>query len=96
MTTIRGRAIKLGGVATQPTGFAGRAQDQVTRPAFVIQAGIRKPTGGPPAYQVGQGTLWDPSTPGFWRIVLVAGAFLYVVGFHVSLHGIRMGIGPGK
>jgi hypothetical protein len=47
MSTIRGRAVRVGGVATQPAGAAARTDSSnVTRPAFVIQAGYRKPTGG--------------------------------------------------
>lgn len=96
MSTIRGRAIKVGGVATQPEGWAARTDSSgVTRPAFTIQAGIRKPTGGP-GYLVGPGALLDPSSVAFWRLVAVGVAVAYVVGFHVSLNGFRLGIGPGR
>lgn len=96
MSTIRGRAIKVGGVATQAAGAAPRTDSSgVTRPAFTIQAGIRKPTGGP-GYLVGPTTLLDPSSVAFWRLVAVAAAVAYVVGFHVTLNGFRLGVGPGR
>jgi hypothetical protein len=98
-STIRGRAIKVGGVATQPAGYAGRTSPQTnaTRPAYTIQAGFRKPTGGAGfATNAGRSNLFDPTSVAFWRLVAVALAVAYVVGFHVSLNGVRLGLGPGR
>ena len=94
-STIRGRAVKVGGVAVQ-SGAAGRADvSQVTRPAFTIQAGIRKPTGGAGSVAGGQ-SLFDSSSVAFWRLVAVGLAVAYVIGFHVTLGGMRLGVGPGR
>jgi len=103
VSTIRGRAIKVGGVnvAENPGGGAsGRTNPQTnaTRPAFVIQAGLRKPT-GQAGFATGGAQLpgwFDTSSVGFWRLVAVGLALAYVVGFHVSLNGVRLGLGPGR
>jgi hypothetical protein len=99
VSTIRGRAVRVGGVAVND-GAAGRTNPQTnaTRPAFVIQAGIRKPTGGAgfATGGAGQASWFDPSQVYFWRLVAVGLALAYVVGFHVSLNGVRLGLGPGR
>jgi hypothetical protein len=102
VSTIRGRAIKVGGVfqSDQGGGASGRTNPQTnaTRPAFVIQAGIRKPTGGAgfATGGAGQASWLDPTSVHFWRLVAVGLALAYVVGFHVSLNGVRLGLGPGR
>lgn len=103
MSTIRGRAIKVGGVnvADNPGGGAGgrtSPQTNATRPAFVIQAGLRKPTGGAgfATGNSGEASWFDTSNVAFWRLVAVGLAVAYVVGFHVSLNGVRLGLGPGR
>lgn len=103
MSTIRGRAIRVGGVnvAENPGGGAGgrtSPQTNATRPAFVIQAGYRKPTGqaGFATGGAAQASWFDTSSVAFWRLVAVGFALAYVVGFHVSLNGVRLGLGPGR
>lgn len=92
MSTIRGRAVKVGGVATQPQGAEGRTTAaQITRPAFTIGPGPGQPMGG-----ASGGGLLDLSTVGAWRLIAVGVAFAYVIGFHVSAGKIRLGIGPGR
>jgi hypothetical protein len=103
-TSTRGRTARLGGVEfLDPSGGrAGRTnpQNQVTRPGFQYNAQIRVPTQKPPlgggVGAVGLAGLFDPSSAGFWRLVAVGLAFAYVVGFHVSLSGFRLGLGPGR
>lgn len=103
-TSTRGRTARLGGVEfLDPSGGrAGRTnpQTQVTRPGFRFNAQIRTPSGVPPLGATGGGgglaALFDPSSAATWRLVAVALAFAYVVGFHVTLSGMRLGLGPGR
>lgn len=105
-TSTRGRTARLGGVEfLDPSGGrAGRTnpQTQVTRPGFRFNAQIRTPSGVNPIGSGGTGgggglaALFDPSSAATWRLVAVALAFAYVVGFHVTLSGIRLGLGPGR
>lgn len=95
MSTIRGRAIKVGGIATEPAGFStrtGGADDSVTRQAYQSAAGQIQPlsnlTLGHP--------LLDLSQVGTWRLLAVAAAAAYVIGFHVSLGRFKLGLGPGR
>jgi hypothetical protein len=88
MATIRGRMVKVGGVAVQPQGAAGRTAANQTntgastllRPAFTFNAGIFKPT--MPSSFTG---LFDPHTVLFWRMVLVVAAVGYIWGWHLKL-----------
>lgn len=96
MSTIRGRAIKVGGVAYQVGGADGRQDsNQVVRPAFKITAGIKEPT-GVPGIGGAHAALFDLSGVTAWRLIAVGLALAYVVGFHVSAGKLRLGIGPGK
>lgn len=105
-TSTRGRTARLGGVEFLDAsgGRAGRTnpQNQVTRPGFQYNAQIRVPTQKPPLGAGGGGAVGflglfgDPSSASFWRLVAVGLAFAYVVGFHVSLNGFRLGLGPGR
>jgi hypothetical protein len=94
--TIRGRAVKVGGVAFQQ-GAAPRTNELgVVRPAFAINAGIRQPLGGAGAgFSLGH-PLLDLGSVSGWRMVAVGLAFLYVVGFHVTLGRTRLGLGPAR
>ena len=96
MSTIRGRAIKVGGVAFQD-GAAPRTNDLgVVRPAFAIHAGIRQPIGGGSSgFSLGH-PLLDLSSVSAWRLIAVGLAFAYVVGFHVTLGRTRLGLGPAR
>lgn len=92
MSTIRGRAIKVGGVETDAAGFAARTdQNRLTRPAYRITAGQIQPVPG--VLGIGH-PLLDLSTVGSWRLIAVAVAIAYVIGFHVTLGRARIGIGP--
>lgn len=93
MSSIRGRAIKVGGVAAQD-GAEGRSDNNLlTRPAYRITSGQFQPIPS----MLGPGhPLFDLSTPGAWRLVAVAVAVAYVIGFHVTAGRVRLGIGPGR
>lgn len=97
MSTIRGRAIKVGGVAWQD-GAAPRTNDfGIVRPAFAINAGIRQPIGGGASGGLSLGhSLFDLSSVSAWRLIAVGIALAYVVGFHVTLGRTRLGLGPAK
>jgi hypothetical protein len=101
-TSTRGRTARLGGVEfLDPSGGrAGRTnpQNQVTRPGFQYNAQIRVPTQKPPLGAGGGAgsVFFDTSSAAFWRFVAVGLAAAYVVGFHVSLNGFRLGLGPGR
>jgi hypothetical protein len=94
VSTVRGRAIKVGGVETDAAGFAARTdKNNLTRPAYRITAGQIQPI---PA-TLGPGhPLLDLSEVGSWRLIAVALAVAYVVGFHITLGRARLGIGPGR
>jgi hypothetical protein len=89
MATIRGRALKVGGVATQPQGGASRTDTSPTsatgassilRPAYSFNASILRPT-MPSSFT----SAFDPSSILFWRLLLVGAAVLYIYGYHVKL-----------
>jgi hypothetical protein len=95
MPTIRGRAIKVGGMATDGQGATARVDpvSQQTRPAFRSAAQIFQPTGGAGGRGFGAvGPLLDPSTVAFWRLLAVALALAYIIGFHVTLGRVKIGI----
>lgn len=102
MSSIRGRSIKTGGMVVDVGGASGRTDaSQQTRPAFKMTAGIFQPkartaVGGANGGSDHAALFLDPSSVGFWRLVIVAGAVAYIVGFHVSLGRTRLGIGPGR
>lgn len=94
MATIRGRAIKVGGVATDVGGASGRADsNNLTRPAYRVTAGQFQPI--PSRLGIGH-ELFDLSQVGSWRLIAVAVAVAYVVGFHITAGRARLGIGPGR
>lgn len=104
-SSTRGRTARLGGVEFLDAsgGRAGRTnpQNQVTRPGFQYNAQIRVPTQKPPLGAGGAAGapfagLLDFSSATTWRLVAVALAAAYVFGFHVSLNGFRLGLGPGR
>lgn len=99
MSSMRGRAIKAGGVAVQD-GAAGRTTGLgIVRPAFAVSSttGQRGAIGGPGGPWLGVGhPIFDLGDVSAWRIIAVALAAAYVVGFHVTLGRTRLGIGPGK
>jgi hypothetical protein len=99
MSTMRGRVIKQGGIAVQDGG-AGRTNGiGVVRPAFAVSSstGQRGAVGGPGGPWIGfDHPLFDPGSVSAWRLVAVALAVAYVVGFHVSIGKTRLGLGPGK
>jgi hypothetical protein len=95
LSTIRGRAIKVGGVATQEGAMGRQDANQVVRPAFKISAGIKQPTGVGGFGLAGSG-LFDLSGVSAWRLIAVGLALAYVVGFHVTAGKLKLGIGPGK
>jgi len=105
MSTIRGRAVKVGGVAVEPAGFSSRTeglgQSAITRPAYrsaasgqIQPAGIASGQGGGPYMGGMSHPLLDLSSVAGWRLVAVAVAVVYIWGFHVSLGGLRVGAGP--
>lgn len=99
MSSFRARVVKTGGVVTDAGASPRTDQQQVTRPAFRFPAGtFRVPTGGTGGAVVksGQHPYLDTSSVTFWRLVIVGLAAAYIVGFHVSLNGFKLGIGPGR
>lgn len=94
MSSIRGRAIKVGGVETDAAGFASRVdRNNLTRPAYRITAGQVQPVPG----ILGPGhPLLDLSQVSSWRLIAVAVAVAYIVGFHVTIGRARVGIGPAR
>jgi hypothetical protein len=98
MSTIRGRAVKVGGMVADAGATARTDASQVVRPAFRFSAGWRQPV-APPSTGLGGASghpLFDVNSVTFWRHVIAALAFAYIVGFHVSLNGFKLGVGPGK
>jgi hypothetical protein len=98
MSTIRGRAIMVGGMGGTgtPLGGAEARTDPntlLTRPAYRITSGVFQPTPG--RLDIGH-PLLDLSSVGAWRLIAVAVAVAYVVGFHVTIGRARVGIGPGR
>jgi hypothetical protein len=91
MSSIRGRAIAVGGVQTDPGATARTGGDGLTRPAYRITSSQIQPL---PGYLGIGHPLLDLSTVGAWRLIAVALAFAYVIGFHVSIGRARVGIGP--
>jgi len=91
MSSIRGRAISVGGMATTEGASAGRPA--ATRPGYRITAGQMQPIPG----SLGLGhPLLDLSSVGAWRLIAVGLALAYVIGFHVTLGRARVGIGPAR
>jgi len=94
MSTIRGRAVQVGGMQVD-AGAAGRVGDNLqTRPAFRWSSGQFQPL---PALGIGMDhPLLDLNSVASWRLLAVAAAVAYIVGFHVMLGSVRVGIGPGR
>ncbi|HYR17891.1 MAG TPA: hypothetical protein VEQ15_00270 [Myxococcales bacterium] len=94
MPTIRGRAVQIGGMETD-AGANARTDDNnlLTRPAYRYVGGAPSPI--PATLGIGH-PLLDLSTVGAWRLIAVAVAVAYIVGFHVTLGRARLGIGPGR
>jgi hypothetical protein len=86
VATIRGRMVKVGGVAAQPQGAAGRTDTSSTgassilRPAYSFNAGIFKPT-MPASFT----SVLDPNSILFWRLVLALAAVGFIWGWHAKL-----------
>jgi len=89
VATIRGRALKVGGVAVQPQGGAARTEasptsatgaSSILRPAYSFSASQLRPT-IPASFT----SVFDPSSILFWRLLLVGAAVLYIYGYHVRL-----------
>lgn len=94
MSSIRGRAIKVGGVETQTVGAASRVdRNNLTRPAYRITAGQVQPI---PGYLGPGHPLLDLTQVGAWRLIIVGLAVAYIVGFHLTLGRARIGIGPAR
>lgn len=91
MSSIRGRAIKVGGVATEAAGFSARTESDgaagtpILRPAYRSAQGVSQPTaplGG------GSGvSLLDLSGVPAWRMIAVAAALLWLGFVFVSFRG---------
>jgi hypothetical protein len=99
VSSIRGRVVKTGGVVTDAGASPRTDAQQVTRPAFRFpQGSFRVPAsaGGTGGGKAGVHPYLDTSSVTFWRLVIVGLAAAYIVGFHVSLNGIKLGIGPGR
>lgn len=95
MSTIRGRAVKVGGQVVDQGAGARTDPTQLTRPAFRWSAGRSIPTGqGGGSLGGGTTSLFDPSQITFWRFFWVGVAVVYVLGFHVTIGRTRLGIGP--
>lgn len=94
LSVIGGTAVKVGGMATDDgaTARTGGAGVQV-RPAFQSAAGQIQPL--PPVGGAHVATLFDLSSVISWRLFIVAAAAAYILGFHVTLGGKKVGVGPG-
>jgi hypothetical protein len=93
VSTIRGRAIQVGGVGGEADAESRVDRNMLQRPAYRITAGQFQPI---PA-TLGPGhPLLDLSTVGAWRLIAVGAALAYVIGFHVTLGRMNIGIGPGR
>lgn len=96
MASTRGRTGRVGGMAVD-AGASGRTDSsQLTRPAYKISAGIFQPSGtsvgGPGGVNVHP--LFDINSVSFWRFFWTAAAVAYIVGFHLRLGRVRLGVGP--
>lgn len=91
MSSSRGRTLKPGGMATEPSGFSTRTEQSppILRPAY------RSPTGGT-QFGVGGGAdlpvvgghpLLDFSSVTGWRLVFTLAAAFYLGFWFVSLRG---------
>lgn len=90
-TRGRGRAMLQGGVGGPADAQSRVDANQLTRPAYRFTAQIMEPTGN----RLGPGhPLFDPNSIGFWRLLFAALALAYVVGFHVTLGSVKLGLGP--
>jgi len=100
MSSVRGRAVKTGGVATEPAGYSVRTdQALATRPAYASPGGGTSftPVGVAPAVGGGGGhPLLDFSGVTGWRLVFTAAALFYLGFwfFTISRGGIVGGIRP--
>ena len=87
-----------GSIVVKPGGMGGGDdagsrvdRNNLTRPAYRVAEGQFQPT----PQTIGPGhPLLDLSTVSGWRLVWVAAAVAYVVGFHVTLGRYRIGLGP--
>lgn len=97
MSSTRGRVGRVGGMAVDQ-GAAGRTDDsQQTRPAFKLQANwqsplSKTPVGGPGSIH----PILDWNSVSFWRLFWTGAALAYIVGFHLKLGRVRLGIGPAS
>lgn len=91
MSGIRGRAVKVGGVATEAAGYSTRTTDDgavgtpILRPAYRSAQGVSQPT-----TPVGGGSgvnLLDLSGVPAWRLIAVAAAMLWLGIVFVSFRG---------
>ena len=91
MSTIRGRAIKVGGIATEPAGFStrtgGLGDNGLTRPAYQSAAGQIQPLSN---LDLGHPLLDLRGLPAR-RLAVIGLAAAYVTGFHLTLG--RLGVG---
>ena len=95
-SSIRGRIVKVGGVA-QDAGASARTEQVdntvLTRPAYRVSQGQMQPAGVGGAAG-GTGPLLDLSNIAFWRLLVVGAAALYVGLFHFqfSPRGVAAGV----
>ena len=94
MSSFRGRTGHQGNVAVQAGAEARTTPNGIVRPAFRMNASYLRPAqaGGPKAGH----PLLDLSSVAGWRLVAVAAAIAYVIGFHVTIGRTRLGLGPAR
>lgn len=92
MSTIRGRAVAVGGVGGPEDAASRVDRNNLTRPAYRTSGGQFQPI---PTFLGPGHPLLDLSSVGAWRLIVVVGALAYIIGFHVTLGKVRLGIGPG-
>jgi hypothetical protein len=95
MSSTRGRVGRVGGVAVDE-GAAGRTDaSQQTRPAFKLSANWQSPLTKSPVGGIGSiHPLFDPTSVSFWRFFWTGAAIAYIVGFHLRLGRVKLGLGP--
>ena len=93
MASIRGRVVRVGGMATDAGATTRTQPDQsvsgqssILRPAYRISATTIVPT-SPQSSLLG---YLDPNSLAFWRLAIGVGALGYILGWHVKLGNLRI------
>lgn len=90
MSSIRGRVIRPGGMATDPQGATARTEPgagnaPITRPAYRVSQGVSQPAGVGGAS--GPHPLLDFSGIPAWRLVAVVASLLWLGFVYINLRG---------